>query len=293
MSAGGTALFIFLTHGGQPFQSFPFHPDRHSECSDRKLKPLSLSWTSRTATGFLVTALVAGSILRLNGIDWGTDPDTGEFHAFHPDESTIVRNSRWVGTDLRQIQMPYGFFPAYLLWGVSSLAGVSLSPESNSGLREAHILARSISAAMSVASIWVLFLIARTLGGGLTAAISAVLLAFCFGHVQQAHYYTVDPLLTGIVVLCLCLILRMPQAGPAAYAAAGALVGTAVGTRLVGVLLPCPLSPSTPAPRLVPEARLPPARPGIGPHGCFSRGSRRRGHRLRALLRSGTGPVLR
>ena len=204
------------------------------------MRSLPLSWTSRTVTGFLVAALVAGSILRLNGIDWGTNPDTGEFHAFHPDESTIVRNSRWVGTDLRQIQMPYGFFPAYLLWGVSSLAGVSLSPESNSGLREAHVLARSISAAVSVASIWVLFLIARALGGGLTAAISAVLLAFCFGHVQQAHYYTVDPLLTAIVVLCLYLILRMPQAGAATYAAAGALVGTAVGTRLVGILLLVP-----------------------------------------------------
>ena len=204
------------------------------------MRSLPLPSLSRTATGLLVAALVAGSILRLNGIDWGTDPDTGKFHAFHPDESTIVRNSRWVGTDLRQIQMPYGFFPAYLLWGVSSLAGVSLSSDSNSGLREAHVLARSISAAMSVASIWVLFLIARTLGGGLTAAISAVLLAFCFGHVQQAHYYTVDPLLTAIVVLCLYLILRMPQAGPPTYAAAGALAGTAAGTRLVGILLLVP-----------------------------------------------------
>ena len=206
------------------------------------MRPLPLSWTSRTTTGILVAALVAGSILRLNGIDWGTDPDTGEFHSFHPDESTIVRNSRWIGTDLRQIQMPYGFFPAYLLWGVSSLAGGSLSPQSNSGLREAHILARSISAALSVASIWVLFLIARTLGGGLTAAVSAVLLAFCFGHVQQAHYYTVDPLLTAQVVLCLYLILRMPQTGAATYVAAGALVGTAVGTRLVGVLLLAPFA---------------------------------------------------
>ncbi len=195
---------------------------------------------SRTVTGFLLAALVAGSLLRLNGIDWGADPDTGEFHAFHPDESTIVRNSRWVGTDLRQIRMPYGFFPAYLLWGVSSLSGVSLSPDSNSGLREAHVLARSITAAMSVASIWVVFLIARTLGGGLTAALSAVLLAFCYGHVQQAHYYTVDPLLTTMVVLCLYLILRMPRAGAATYVAAGALVGAAVGTRLVGVLLLVP-----------------------------------------------------
>ena len=136
--------------------------------------------------------------------------------------------------------MPYGYFPAYLLWGVSSLAGVSLAPESNSGLRDAHILARSITAAMSIASIGILFLIARTLGGGLTAALSAVLLAFCFGHVQQAHYYTVDPLLTAIMVLCLYLIQRMPQAGAGTYAACGALVGTAVGTRLVGVLLVVP-----------------------------------------------------
>ncbi len=192
------------------------------------------------AVGVLFAALLCGSILRLNGIDWGTDPETGRFQAFHPDESTIVRNSRWVGTDLRQVQMPYGFFPAYLLWGVSSLTGVSLAPDDNSGLRDAHILARAITAVMSVASIWVLFLMARTLGGGLTAALSAVLLAFCFGHVQQAHYYTVDPLLAAFSVLCLYLIQRMPQAGAGTYAACGALVGAAVGTRLVGVLLVAP-----------------------------------------------------
>ena len=192
------------------------------------------------AVGALLAALLFGSILRLNGIDWGTDPETGRFHAFHPDESTVIRNSRWVGTDLRQVQMPYGFFPAYLLWGISSLAGVSLAPESNSGLRDAHILARAITAVMSIASIGILFLIARALGGGLTAALSAVLLAFCFGHVQQAHYYTVDPLLTAIAVLCLYLIQRMPQAGAGTYAACGILVGTAVGTRLVGLLLVVP-----------------------------------------------------
>lgn len=191
--------------------------------------------------GVLFAALLCGSILRLNGLDWGTDPETGRFHAFHPDESTIIRNSRWVGSDLRQIQMPYGYFPAYLLWGVSSLTGISLAPESNGGLRDAHILARSITAAMSIASIGILFLIARTLAGGLTAALSAVLLAFCFGHVQQAHYYTVDPLLTAISVLCLYLIQRMPKTGAGTYAACGALVGAAVGTRLVGVLLVVPL----------------------------------------------------
>ena len=192
------------------------------------------------ALGVLLAALVCGSILRLNGLDWGTDPETGRFHAFHPDESTIIRNSRWVGADLRQVQMPYGYFPAYLLWGVSSLTGVSLAPDSNSGLRDAHILARSITAAMSIASIGVVFLIGRALGGGLTAALSAVLLAFCFGHIQQAHYYTVDPLLTAIMVSCLCLIQRMPQAGAGTYAACGALVGAAVGTRLVGALLVVP-----------------------------------------------------
>ena len=67
-----------------------------------------------------------------------------------------------------------------------------------------------------------------------------MLLAFCFAHIQQAHYYTVDPLLTATMVLCLYLIQRMPQAGAGTYAACSVLVGTAVGTRLVGVLLVVP-----------------------------------------------------
>ena len=52
----------------------------------------------------LVISLVLGGALRFHGLDWGTDRETGFFHRFHTDESTIVENTRWVGEDLTQVR---------------------------------------------------------------------------------------------------------------------------------------------------------------------------------------------
>ena len=109
--------------------------------------------STRTTTAILTVILVAGFVLRLNGIDWGTDPDTNVFHFFHPDETTIIKNSNLVGTDLRQIQMPYGFFPAYLLWSLSKLTGHSLTFDSHESTRSAFLLARTITLLLSMAAI--------------------------------------------------------------------------------------------------------------------------------------------
>lgn len=198
--------------------------------------------STRTATAILTVILVAGFVLRLNGIDWGTDPDTNVFHFFHPDETTIIKNSNLVGTDLRQIQMPYGFFPAYLLWSLSKLTGHSLTFDSHESTRSAFLLARTITLLLSVAAIWAVFAIGKKLSDAVTGLIAAALLACSYGHIQQSHYYTVDPLLTTIVLFAVLLIMRLPSDRYIDYAMCGLLVGLSIGTRLAGVLLIVPFT---------------------------------------------------
>ena len=67
----------------------------------------------------LTAILLAGGGLRFFGLGWGTDVQTGFFHPFHTDESTVIDGSRWVGIDLRQIKASYGKAPAYLLRGIA------------------------------------------------------------------------------------------------------------------------------------------------------------------------------
>jgi hypothetical protein len=186
-------------------------------------------------------AILFGFVLRIHGIDWGTAADTGEFQAFHPDERTLVENVRWVGEDLRRVEMPYGLFPAYMLWGASRLSGISVRPETNAEKRRLYVLARALTVLLATATIWLTFAIGYRVGGRPTAVLSAMLMAFCYGHIQQSHYYTVDPILTALVTLCLLGILQLPDARMLPYALSGMVAGLATGTRLVAVLLAVPL----------------------------------------------------
>ncbi|MCZ6636349.1 MAG: tetratricopeptide repeat protein, partial [bacterium] len=73
-----------------------------------------------------------------------------------------------------------------------------------------------------------------------TGAFAALLMAFTAGHIQQSHYYTVDPALTFWSTLGLYLILQMPSKNTGLYLALGLVIGLATGTRLVGIWLGLP-----------------------------------------------------
>ena len=77
----------------------------------------------------LILALAAG--LRFYGLAWGTDWQTGTFHAFHPDEKTLVDSAPLVGVNLREIVASYGKAPMYALAGAARLLGVDLDILSN------------------------------------------------------------------------------------------------------------------------------------------------------------------
>ena len=185
--------------------------------------------------------LVSGS-LRFYGLGWGTDRQTGQFHAFHPDERTVVENARWVGEDLSRVATPYGNAPLYILWSTARVVGLlgSFDPfdlHDNATARFTFVLARGISALLGTLTVLVVFLIGRRLGGFHTGLLAAFFLAFAPGHIQQNHYYTVDGPFTFWATLAVYLMLRMPQDRRRIYLACGVASGVAAGTRLGGVWL--------------------------------------------------------
>ncbi len=195
----------------------------------------------------LLTVLLAAALLRFYGLDWGTDHLTGKFHAFHPDETTIIDNSRWVNTDLRKIVAPYGNAPMYILWGVANTVGslIGIDPfdlTNNTTARFTYCLARALSALLGLLTVWLCYKIGDHLAGPWVGLLSAFFLAFSPGHIQQSHYYTVEVPFTFWVTLSIYLMQEMPSASRRTYIACGLAGGLAAGTRLAGLWLILPFA---------------------------------------------------
>ena len=189
--------------------------------------------------------LLLGALLRFYGLDWGTDRQTGTFHRFHTDESTIVESANWIGVDLHQIRSSYGKAPMYLLWATAHLLGPIVGTpafelDQNASARFTHLTARTLSALMGIACVYLVYLLGVSLGGRSVGLLSALLLAVCPGHIQQSHYYTVDPVLTFWVTLGLVVLLKLPSRDWRLYIAFGLVCGLAAGTRFVGAWIGLP-----------------------------------------------------
>ncbi len=91
--------------------------------------------------------LVLSGFLRLYGIGWGTDPKTGRFYQFHPDEAQMVREAKWIGVDLHKMKTPYGKAPYYMLAAVARVAGygAGIDPFDQQSVRFTHLVGRGIS----------------------------------------------------------------------------------------------------------------------------------------------------
>jgi len=194
---------------------------------------------------FLYGILLLGACLRFYGLDWGTDRQTGTFHRFHTDESTIVESAQWVGVDLSEIRSSYGKAPMYLLWATAhTLSPILGTPvfelSDNASTQFTYLIGRSLSALMGTLLIYLVYQMGLSLGGVHTGFFAAFLMAVCPGHIQQSHYYTVDPLLTFLAALGLVLLLKMPARSWLLYIAFGLVCGLAAGTRFVGAWIGLP-----------------------------------------------------
>ncbi|MBT5831995.1 MAG: tetratricopeptide repeat protein [Candidatus Latescibacteria bacterium] len=197
---------------------------------------------TRNQFGILIAILICAIGLRFYGLDWGTDQQTGQFHAFHPDEKTLVESSAQIGQNMRNIVASYGKAPMYLLAAtVRTFALITdTTPFTDTTVRFTHLTARSISALLGSLTIFLTFLIGRKFINTHMGLLSAFFLAFCTGHIQQSHYYTVDISLTFWITLALYIALQLPKSHTRLYIAFGVVIGIAAGTRLVGVWMGIP-----------------------------------------------------
>lgn len=176
---------------------------------------------TRTRFIFLFILLIAAA-LRFYGLDW----DRG--YLFHPDERQIllvVSNLHFprfpleifsADSPLNPKFFAYGSFPIYLLWALSRFAPAAPAyfvPWLDKNLINVLFFARELSAIFDLGTIVVLYLLARRLYDRTVGLIAAACVTATVLHIQLAHYYAVDTLLTMLCVATIYFAARYAQIG--------------------------------------------------------------------------------
>lgn len=194
--------------------------------------------------------LVLAGVLRFQHLDW----DRG--YLFHPDERQILlvaSNIAWPSSPANLLSpdsplnpgfFAYGSFPIYLARLLEMLAPTTNlpSPWQDDRFVAAALTARAVSAALDVGTVLLVFLLGRLLYDSRVGLIAAAGYAFSALAIQLAHFYTVDTLLTFLLVAAFLVLTRY-----ALYARRrdlwllGALFGLALATKLTAVLFMLPL----------------------------------------------------
>ncbi|MGE3474003.1 MAG: DUF2298 domain-containing protein, partial [Vicinamibacterales bacterium] len=184
----------------------------------------------------LPLVLLVAAALRLSGLDW----DAG--HHLHPDErflSMVVAAERWpdsVAAYLDETRSPlnprnvgFGFF-AYgtLPTSLVKAAGTALG---RTGLDPLTAIGRAASAAASLGSVLLVFLIGRRLyGDARVALLGALLLALAVLPIQHAHFFVVDPFAVCFVTASAWVLSGPPRVHR--YPLAGLWFGLALACKL-------------------------------------------------------------
>jgi hypothetical protein len=201
----------------------------------------------------LALILTAGAALRLYGLNW----DGG--HWLHPDERQVyfvALGLAWPSS-LSQALSPdsplnpqffaYGSLPFYVLKSFSVVLSLLLPVLRDSD--NLHLAGRPLAVLFDVGTIYLTYRLARTLlprptKGQLNAGalFAAGLVALAVVHLQLAHFYTVDPLLTFFVMLTLFLAaVTAEDGGRWTRAALGIAYGSALATKISAAPLLFPI----------------------------------------------------
>jgi hypothetical protein len=206
---------------------------RPGQDPDPKLHPAAANLCRALPVGLL---LAAGAALRLYGLNW----DDGQW--LHPDERQIyfiVGGLGWPhslaealspDSPLNPHFFSYGSLPFYLLKLVATLLAPFGAFVRN--VDNLHLIGRPLSALFDVGTIYLTYRLARRLDIGYRI-LAAALVGFAVLHVQLAHFYTVDPLLTFFVMLTLNLAADVAQGGGwQRRVALGVAFGLALATKV-------------------------------------------------------------
>src|SRR3989304_4514669 len=98
---------------------------------------------------------------------------------------------------------------------------------------EMRLVGRGLSAVFDVGTILLVFLLGRRLYGRGVGLLGAAFVAFTVLNIQLSHFYTVDVILTFLVVGCLLFLVRVMEKGAlGASALAGLFLGLALATKV-------------------------------------------------------------
>jgi len=185
---------------------------------EKKSPTLPLSCSPALTWLGLSLIIIVAAAFRFYGLAW----DGG--YLFHPDERKILLVAselrlpsnalEFFSTDspLNPKFFAYGSFPIYLLKLLSVFAP---TPALAAPWREDFIgralLGRALSALFDLGTIALTFLLARRLYDATTGLLAAACLALTVLHIQLAHFYAVDTLLTMLVVATMYFAARFAQ----------------------------------------------------------------------------------
>jgi hypothetical protein len=184
----------------------------------------------------LLALLPLALLLRVYGLDW----DRGLY--FHPDERQILMVVDRLAPPARWQELPtpnsslnprffaYGSFPIYLL-RLSAWA-LALWRPAWASMSQFYLLGRSISALSDTVTVAVTYLLARKLFDRRVALLAATFVTFTVLHIQLAHFYTVDTLLTTLALLAVHKAVDVAREGRLRHGVTlGALLGAALATK--------------------------------------------------------------
>jgi len=190
----------------------------------------------RTLLAVLVLIFIFATGLRFYGLNW--DGGVGA----HPDERHVVGVAESLRCPERlnpfdvAPDYPYGHLPLYLLALTRNLApGV-----------DPLLVGRALAALFDLGTVALTFALGRRVYGEHVGLLAMAFVALMVLHVQQAHFYTADVVLTFFVLGALFFAVRLAEGrenGGRRLDAwlAGAWAGLALGTKFSAALLVFPL----------------------------------------------------
>ncbi|MFQ5924454.1 MAG: glycosyltransferase family 39 protein [Dehalococcoidia bacterium] len=175
-------------------------------------------------------------------------------HILHPDEHALLAAAWRIHLpdwppSLSQLLDPeqsplnphffsYGSLPIYLLKGVGSI--LSNFKESLAGF-DLRLVGRGMAAVFDTGTVLLVYLLGRRLYNHRTGLLAAILVAFTVLSIQQAHFTTVDSMLTFLVALTVLFSAKVisKPTKPTMWAAVpiGLCLGLAIATKMSAVIL--------------------------------------------------------
>ena len=202
--------------------------------------------TSQSERAWIVLILCVAAGVRLWGLDFGLPQSQ-----CRPDESLVVQPAlEYFSGDFNPHLFRYPSLASYLVFAGAALyyalGRLSDRFATLDDLRleylvdpsAFHLIARGLSAAFGVATVWIAFRIARRWYGRDVALCAAALLACCHLHVRDSHFGVTDVMQTFFIALAFERTQAWWESGARGAAiGAGVATGLAASSKYVGGLM--------------------------------------------------------